>query len=193
MSMPGKSSPPPPGSAGGKILLLSLVIVGVIGATCCCGGFVGLAFWLRSTPLAEQVLANMPGQQPVPAPNPPWRSDWVVNQVLARHYTEALDLVAESPAVIAALGEPIEPQEMGEDGQLFQRQNTGDLNPSFEAFQFPVAGPRGEGMVGVEALPFAGDGQYRLTKIIVTLGDGSVLEIPVPKKPVNAEAPEPPP
>jgi hypothetical protein len=88
-------------------------------------------------------------------------------------YAATQQAVNSDPQVIDRLGEPIEALAMPE------RQNTGDLKPAGETFQFDIEGPKGTGIVS--AIATADGGPWRVVKITVTFADGSVVDVPVPE------------
>jgi hypothetical protein len=91
---------------------------------------------------------------------------------LAAAYSTAETAVLSDPAVIERLGEPLERTTEP------QRQNTGDLKPSGETFQFDVKGPKGTAIVS--AVATANNGPFKVTTITVKLSDGSTLDVTPP-------------
>jgi hypothetical protein len=160
-------------------LLLILAAGGIVGVLLCCGCSGLLLVWLRSSgvSLAEAAAAAARGEMP-PAPTPNWANDWIAVSALSRAYTEALDAVAASKAVAEQLGEPIEQADPEVAGQLFRRHGTGELNPQQETIEFAISGPRGKGLVIVEAEQKAQSRhQFRPATITVRLEDGETIEI----------------
>ncbi|MCB1037479.1 MAG: hypothetical protein KDD47_26850 [Acidobacteria bacterium] len=95
-------------------------------------------------------------------------------------YQEALAMVKEDPRAIELLGEPIE------TGWQFNGNiQAGDRGGEAE-FSVPISGPKGSGMLEVEAKKVAGEWQYEQIRIVPDdggvpldlVGGPRILEVP---------------
>jgi hypothetical protein len=159
MSAPSQFGSPQPSSGGGgsSVLLIVLIVLGVL--VLVCGGLCAGCLYVAgkgATAVHEGIEEGLKTVQLVAA------------------YANAETAVRNDPAVIARLGEPIE---RSTDPQ---RQNTGDLKPSGETFQFDVKGPNGTAIVSAVAV--ADGGPFRVTTITVKFPDGTTLDVKPPEE-----------
>jgi hypothetical protein len=102
-------------------------------------------------------------------------NDWMTTRMLSEVYTKALAAVVADKAVIERLGDPLQTDIEAED--LYRRINTGPFNQQAETIEFDILGSKGKGIVSVESKD-----QVNITKITVTAGDGSKLEVKPPEQ-----------
>jgi hypothetical protein len=156
MSAPSQFSPSPPSSGGGGSAVTIILIVLLVLALAC-GGLCAGCVYLAGQGASAAKRGIEEGLKAVQ---------------LAAAYATAETAVMNDPAVIARLGEPIERTSDP------QRQNTGDLKPSGETFQFDIKGPNGTAIVS--AVATANNGPFKVTTITVKLSDGSTLDVAPP-------------
>lgn len=84
-------------------------------------------------------------------------------------YQEALDRARHDPAVVEALGEPVEP------GLLASGSINVDGAGGQADLKIPVSGPRGKGTLLVSATLVAGRWQY--SAVVLELADGRRVDV----------------
>jgi Cytochrome oxidase complex assembly protein 1 len=178
MSDPSQPLPPPkePSRNSGTLLaaIIIAVVLMVIGCAGACAGFFYLA-----TPRVQVALQQANVQLPdlgLPSvPMPSTANDWMTTRMLTEVYTKALWAVTADKNVIERLGDPLQTDIEAED--LYRRINTGTFDMAGETIEFDILGSKGKGIVTVESKD-----QVNITKITVTLDDGSKLEVEPPEQ-----------
>jgi hypothetical protein len=153
------SSPtPPPKSGGSSWLWILLVILGLLVLTC--GGLCAGCFVIGQRTVVQ--VGKAVGEA-------------VSHLALIPAFAAAQQAVDNDPQVIDRLGQPIETLAMP------TRQNTGELKPAGETFQYDIRGPKGTAIVSGVATADLPTGPWRVSTITVTFADGSVITVPVPE------------
>ncbi len=158
MSAPSQfGSSPQPSGGGSSVLVIVLIVLGVLVLICggACAGCLYIA-GQGATAVQKGVEEGLKAIQ------------------LAAAYSTAETAVLSDLQVIERLGEPIERTTEP------QRQNTGDLKPAGETFQFDVQGPKGTAIVSAVAV--ADKGPFRVTTITVKLSDGTTIDVKPPEE-----------
>jgi cytochrome oxidase complex assembly protein 1 len=160
MSSPSQFGPSQPPKSGGSSALKIVLIILVVLALGCGGLCAGCIYYAKqgATEIGKAIEEGVK---------------------LGGAYQTTLDAVTSDSQVIAKLGEPInrtsEPK----------RQNTGEFKTAGETFQFDVKGPMGTGIVSAVAAAAGKDSPYKVTKITVTLTDGTVVDVQPPAEQVD--------
>jgi hypothetical protein len=152
------SNPSPPSQSGGSgwlvILLVVLLLILLI-----CGGLCGGCIYLGQQAAVQVGKAA---------------GEFGAYVAMVPAYAATQQAVDNDPQVIDRLGQPIKTLAMP------VRQNTGELNPKGETFQYDIEGPNGTAIVSGVATAESPTGPWRVSTIRVTFSDGSVITIPAP-------------
>jgi hypothetical protein len=189
MSTPDQPLPPPkePHKNSGTLLAAIVIAVVLMGIGCAgvCAGFLYYAV-PRARVAMQQANLRVPSVAIGSSPN-----DWMETRTLSQIYTTGLAAVVENKDVIKTLGEPVVTDL--EAAELFRRTDTsegalsdiilgaappggGPPGSGPEQIEFDISGPKGTAVVTVTAA-----GPQNLTKITVTLEDGSTIDVPPPE------------
>jgi hypothetical protein len=149
---------PPPNSGGSSWLVVLLVILGLLVLTCggLCAGCV----------IIGQRTAATVGKAV---------GEFATHLALIPAFAATQQAVDNDPQVIDRLGQPIETLAMP------TRQNTGELKPAGETFQYDIRGPKGTAIVSGVATADSPTGPWRVSTITVRFTDGSVITVSVPE------------
>jgi Cytochrome oxidase complex assembly protein 1 len=174
MSDPSQPIPPPKEPRKQSGTLLAAIVIAVVLMMFGCGGACA-GFLYLTVPQARQAMrdANLPFPEIAVAPA---QNDWMTTRILSEVYTRALAVVVADKQVIERLGEPVLTDI--EADELYRRTDMGalSLDGGEKEIQFDIKGPKGTGVVAVMS-----QGQTNITKITVTFGDGSSIDIPPPQ------------
>ena len=157
--MSAPNQPGPSSGGGSSVLAIVLIVGGVILLACAgiCGGCLYVAG--KGASAAKQSI-----------------EEGLKQMQLAAAYAATEAAVRENEQVKARLGEPVTTE------TPYQRQNTGDLKPAGETFQFDIKGPNGKAIVSAIATASGKDSPFKVTKITVTFADGSVVDVAPPSE-----------
>jgi hypothetical protein len=177
MSDPTQPLPPPKESSRNSGTLLAAIVIAVVLMVIGCAGACG-GFFYFATPRMQAALEQANAQLPnLGLPNVAMQqdvNDWMTTRTLTEVYTRALAAVVADKNVIERLGDPLQTDIEAED--LYRRINAGAFDTSGETIEFDVLGSKGKGVVSVESKD-----QVNITKITVTAGDGTKLDVPAPE------------
>lgn len=200
--MSESGSPTPKARPGTLAFLIAAALLSTI--VVICGGLaVGVMFYLanRAVDFKRRVDAAVAQVQQIsgsPVASPPTFApgvnDWWVQRSLAPVYTATIDAVAQHPAIVERLGEPVEPLEDAE--ALYRVKPTASEPvsgspgmvplPSSQIIEFDIRGPKGSAVVSVKAgtgsAELGGAATYRATEITVKFSDGAEVSVPAPKE-----------
>jgi hypothetical protein len=101
--------------------------------------------------------------------------EFAMHLALLPAFAATQQAVDNDPQVIDRLGQPIETLAMP------TRQNTGQLKPAGETFQYDIRGPKGTAIVSGVATADSPAGPWRVSTVTVTFADGSVITVSVPE------------
>jgi len=150
------SNPTQPSKSGGSswpIVLLVVLLLLVL----TCGGLCGGCIYLGKQ-AAVQVGKTA--------------AEFGAFVTLVPAYAATQQAVDNDPQVIDRLGQPITTLAMP------TRQNSGEMKPEGETFQYDIRGPNGTAIVSGVAT--ADGGAWRVSTITVTFSDGSLVTVPTP-------------
>ena len=160
------SNPNPPSQSGASGWLVVLLVVALL-IVLVCGGLCGGCIYLGRQAAVQVGKAA---------------GEFGAFMAMVPAYAATQQAVDNDPQVIDRLGEPIKTLAMP------QRQNTGELKPAGETFQYDIEGPKGTAIVSGVATAESPTGPWRVSTIRVTFSDGSVITVPAPEvQPADAQ------